>query len=205
MVRMERNLIESLDARYYGGERGRNLRILHECRVFLALNADVMQLGVERLAHLAGRGVEVNHAGIVQHAANPKAMRFQPRCERGNILGRSAKTGAKFGRGQPPMIFGRTRLLLAGDQVLKVGFLRRSMPQHEEKLERLRVFYRAKVRRVCNVLADISFQGCQNLLVDRRHQMPRRCGPGLKFGLCQKRGDRQGCPGRVRPARMRPA
>ena len=122
---MEGNLVEPLDARYHGGQRGRNLRILHKRWIFFALGADVMQLGVEGFAHLPGGGVEVNHAGIVQHAANPKTMRFQPRRECGNIRGRSAKTGAKFGRREPLVILRRARLLLAGNQILKVGFLLR--------------------------------------------------------------------------------
>ena len=68
------------------------------------------------------------------------------------------------------MILRRARLLLARYQILEVGLLRRSALQQQKELQGPRVFYRAKVRRVCNVLADISLQGCQNMLVDREQR-----------------------------------
>ena len=79
VVGLRGNLVESLDPRHHGDERGRNLRILPQCGVFAAPYTDVVQLGVEGFAHLAGGGLEVDHAGIVQHTANFEAVRLEPR------------------------------------------------------------------------------------------------------------------------------
>jgi hypothetical protein len=92
------------------------------------------------------------------------------------------------------VILRRARLLLARYQILEVGLLRRSALQQQKELQGPRVFYRAKVWRVCNVLADISLQGCQNMFVDRRATRCRGAAGPVCNSVCARSGETDRMP-----------
>ena len=147
MVHERRNLGESLNSRHNRRKRRGYLRILHVGEVLSAADVEIMQFGVERLAYLACSGRKVDHAGIVQNAANLEAVRFEPCRDLCNVFRRSSESGAKLLRSQPLVIFRRTRLLLALNKIVQIGLLRGGALQQKKKVQFLPVFHQAEIRR----------------------------------------------------------
>ena len=166
MVGMRRNLAESFYPCHNRSQGRGNLRILYVRSVPATANIEVVQLRVKSLAHLAGGARKVNHAGVVQHAANLEAVRLEPCCDLRNVFRRSAETRAELFGSQPLVIFRRSWLFLASEEIVQVGLLRGAALQQQIEVQWLPVLHRAKVWRCSEVLADIALQGDAGILVD---------------------------------------
>ena len=77
-------------------QRGRDPRVAHVGDVLLTVHLEIVNLGVEGLAHLTGRPGKFDHhaAGIDQ--IDGKAVRFEPSRDRRQVLLRQAVALSKL-------------------------------------------------------------------------------------------------------------
>ena len=97
-------------------------------------NVEVVQIRVEGLAYLAGGACKVDHARIVQHATNPEAVRFEPCRKLRDVFRRCAESRPELLWRKPFVIFRRSALLLACDEIVQVGLLRGAATQQKKEM-----------------------------------------------------------------------
>jgi len=126
--------VQSLDAHHDRRQRGRDLRVTHVADVRRALRIQIVYFGVKRALHLRGGATKADRQTIFGYFGDRKSVPCQPTGYGRNVGLRWPEVRANLIRRQPVMKVGRTRVVLAGDELVESRLLLRVAVQHQNQV-----------------------------------------------------------------------
>jgi hypothetical protein len=167
---MHRRLGEEVVQRAEPGDHRRqrrwNLRRAHVGNVFLALYFEIVNLGVEGLAHLSRCSAEDQKSLARRRGVNFKAVTLQPLADYGDILIGHSVAGAHPLCTQPLMEKRRSLIVHLVDARLHRHFLlRSSLQEHDDVLHRQAVRHRAAVELSARQRMHVAWQRLEDRFI----------------------------------------
>ena len=125
-------VVQSLHAHHRRRKRRRNLWIAHVADVRLALDTQVVNLGVEGALHLRCLPAEADRHAILGDLIHRETMPGQPVGDGRNVGLRGAEVLAHLLGSEPPMEVGRGWIVLAGHKLVEGCLLLGTAAQHKD-------------------------------------------------------------------------